>query len=306
MARFNKQPNEQFVILSVSNSSWAKLERSISANKFYNLDTLASAVPLKCGRPVSKDGASSGSGSGNCYPLLEAEKELATEVTCGGIQFTASAGAGGTQTSPSFDFLASYVGAALPDGLSHDLVLASPLNGCTSLDSAQLEVERVKYADKALVMERGQCSFSEKLMFAQTVGALYAIIIDNSHDNALQHIGVADSFGSVIGIPSVMITKAAGEWLLSLGEGVSVPVSGDTADSVPVALRSSLTLHKNSAGVDTIAQHWLELAHYPWASDRQSYLMQLNVLLNKYQYLNTNSPKFQNVVDWLTIRKDAQ
>jgi hypothetical protein len=134
-------------------------------------------------------------------------------------------------------------------------------------------------------------------MFAQAVGALYAVIIDNSHQNALQHIGVADSFGSVVGIPSVMVTKAAGEWLLSMLDGVS----GD----VPVELHSTLSLHKNSAGVDTIAQHWLELAHYPWVDDKQGYLLQLNVLLNKYQYLYANSPKFQNLVDWLTIRKDA-
>lgn len=302
---FNKQPSEQFIILSVSNSSWAKLERSISANKYYNLDTMAAAVPLKCGRLASKDGTTtktSGTGSGNCYPLIEADKELATEVTCGNIQFSVPTGAGTQQTSPSFDFLASYVGATLPDGLSHEVALSLPLNGCVSLNngSIELEAERKRYEHKALVMERGGCPFSEKLMFAQSVGALYAIIIDNSHDNALQHIGVADSFGSVIGIPSVMITKAAGAWLLSLGSETGVEGTGETMGEI----RSTLTLHKNSAGVDTIAQHWLELAHYPWVSDRQGYLMQLNVLLNKYQYLNVDSPKFQNLVDWLTIRKD--
>ena len=149
------------------------------------------------------------------------------------------------------------------------------------------------YKNKAILIGRGNCSFETKLLNAQNVNGAYVVVMDNKCSNALEHMGVSSSSESeadIVTIPSILITKTAGDWLLDYYEAHQSQFPGS-------AVSAKLQLHRNnyyhmqlaekfqqasivneqqsqefheaagphSERYPTIAHHWIELAHYPWA-----------------------------------------
>lgn len=66
--------------------------------------------------------------------------------------------------------------------------------------------------DKIVLIDRGNCSFSEKVLGAQAGGAA-AVIVINNVDGPPIAMGGADATGNAIRIPAVMVSKADGDAL---------------------------------------------------------------------------------------------
>lgn len=100
-------------------------------------------------------------------------------------------------------------------------VVGSSSEGCTTgQQSIALPANNV--TGKIALIDRGSCSFAEKVLGAQLGGAVGAIIINNA-DGAPQAMGGADAPGNGITIPAVMISKADGAILKAqLGAGATI------------------------------------------------------------------------------------
>uniref|UniRef100_A0A486XQ39 Serine protease, subtilase family protein n=1 Tax=Rheinheimera sp. BAL341 TaxID=1708203 RepID=A0A486XQ39_9GAMM len=110
------------------------------------------------------------------------------EVTAGALQGTYIAVEGGTSTPLS-----------TTGEISADLVVASPLNGCTALANA------AEMAGKFALIQRGTCGFDVKIAAAEAAGASGVVVYNNSAAAPIV-MGGTGSFS----IPAVMTTLAAG------------------------------------------------------------------------------------------------
>ncbi len=81
-------------------------------------------------------------------------------------------------------------------------------NGTECVDSAE------DYTDSIVIIDRGNCTFVEKVTNAQKKGALAVVVVDNIDENifVMQGSGVRDP----IVIPAVSMTKSDGEQLKAL------------------------------------------------------------------------------------------
>lgn len=283
---------KNFPILTFSNTSWAKLDHTFHSNVKSGVTTYIDMVPLKC-----KSG-------GVCAPLLEEEKQVQDEVSWGSARVRSSGTTGGAQVR-SFDFLTSNFGGQLPTSGSVSLIYAEPRDGCEPLVGAADEVaeEAVqtdgaetglstkpsKYTDLAVVVERGGCHFDLKALHAQSAGARLLVIVDKD-DNALQRVGGMQPDSGFVGIPSVIVTKAAGDHLQSL--------LGPKAEATSVTLE--ITPSRDNTGADA----WIELAHTEWSSDPQQLLLQLEGQILKQTRLQKEGAGSGEIVAWLHRKLD--
>lgn len=92
------------------------------------------------------------------------------------------------------------------------LVVAEPLDGCGELKNIN------STGSPFLLMERGNCTFVQKVRYAQLAGASMAIIYDNLIEDSNSLVMIADGHMSDITIPSVIIKKSDGENLATLAK----------------------------------------------------------------------------------------
>ena len=283
----------KFPVLALANTTWAKLSYTYSSNVQAGVATYIDMVPLKC-----KSG-------GICTPLLEEEKKIQDEVSWGSARVRSSGSSTGSQVR-SFDFLTSNFGGQLPSSGPIDLVYAEPRNGCSALqedmavDVGAVDVEAGiaskippsnKYANLAVVVERGGCRFDIKALHAQNAGASVLVIVEKD-DNALQRVGGMQPDSGFVGIPSILVTAAAGEHLQSL-------LGNTRSDHTRATLQ--LTPAEDSTGADA----WIELAHTEWSTDPQQLIMQLDGQIQKQSLLQKQGVGSGEIVAWLHRKMDA-
>ena len=113
--------------------------------------------------------------------------------------------------------------------------VGSSSEGCsTGQQSIALPANNVN--GKIAVIDRGNCSFVEKVLGAQLGGAVGAIIVNNVDGPPLA-MGGSDAPGNAISIPAVMISKADGQILKTQLSGGATIVGSLKRDTPPAKKR---------------------------------------------------------------------
>jgi hypothetical protein len=173
---------ENFPIISASNTSWPKLQRSM---EFYNEShpPMIAIVPLRCGI-----------GLGMCEPVTKEERAYQPSITWGLIHMIR-----GQTVSKAFQFLTSEFGGQLPAfNSSYGILVADPLDACESLKNAKDSYGRI------VIVVRGNCRFDVKAMHVDAIGGRLTVIVDRD-DNPLQRLGGLQPTAGMVGIPSILV-----------------------------------------------------------------------------------------------------
>lgn len=149
----------------------------------------------------------------------------------------------------------------------------------------------------AVLILRGGCKFGPKVLNAQAIGASLIIIADES-DPALQRPGALHPHAGYVGIPCVMVSWTAAQYILSIfndtiSEGLT-KVDGETlltqaTDNLMIDLIPS----EDSSG----AKDWIDLAYTEFADSPDLKITQIEGLLEKY----TGK---QDILAWLKRQRD--
>ncbi len=101
--------------------------------------------------------------------------------------------------------------------LSGTLAATSPASGCSSLTNP------AEIAGKIALVQRGGCTFVNKVKFAEAAGAIGVVIVDNQESDV--PFSASGSGGPKAGVPGVMIRKVHGDAIsAALGAGVTVTI----------------------------------------------------------------------------------
>jgi minor extracellular serine protease Vpr len=106
-------------------------------------------------------------------------------------------------------------------------------NGCTAF------ADDVDFTGKAVIIDRGTCGFTVKVLNAQKKGASFVIVANNKVNDGAFSMGGSDS---AITIPSVMISKEDGDAIkaaLASGNGAYSVVSKEVATAGAIATFTS-------------------------------------------------------------------
>ena len=151
----------------------------------------------------------------------------------------------GNYTVGTADF-GAHLSAA---GITENVVQASPNDGCSALGNA------AAVSGKLALIDRGTCTFVQKVKNAQSAGALGVIIANNVASPAVIQMGGGDAS---ISIPSVMVSLSDGNTIKSqLGANVnsteildvSVPQGAD-------AQKHPLMYAPTTFSVGSSVSHW--------------------------------------------------
>lgn len=256
------KPLKDFPVLSTPNITMSKLVFSLLAAPNNRLN--AYTVPLKCGT------------GGRCEAVTPDEKALPMEVSWG--RMTVWAG----ERAETFDFMTSTFGGVLTRERVC-VVAAAPEDGCSGVE-VDLAGRECPHGF-ALVAQRGVCSFDAKALVAETAEARFLVVLDKGED-ALQRIGGQEPLMGRVGIPSVIVTSAAGkvikDWLAS-GQEVTMELQ-PSAESV-------------------VSDIWIELAYTEWAQGEEQLLVQINSLIHKYRSLKIDLGGESEIIKWLERKK---
>jgi len=109
-----------------------------------------------------------------------------------------------------FSAVAAIFGPRLPpSGITANLVIAQPLDGCAPLEN------RAESTNAVVLIQRGDCSFVTKVLHAQEAGAEAAVVFNHETSSSEDLIGMrGDETGADTYIPSVFVSRPAGELLL--------------------------------------------------------------------------------------------
>lgn len=111
-------------------------------------------------------------------------------------------------------------------GVAGTIVMADPANGCSGTPALPEGAVPVPFNNQDQVngniamIDRGECTFIEKVLNAQASGATGVIVVNNVEGDPIS-MGGGES-GALIAIPSIMISKADGDRLkTALADGLS-------------------------------------------------------------------------------------
>ncbi|WP_241330472.1 T9SS-dependent M36 family metallopeptidase [Chryseobacterium arthrosphaerae] len=124
-----------------------------------------------------------------------------------------------------------------------DLAVASPVSACSGLAAGSM-------TGKIGVAERGSCSFATKVKNMQVAGAIGAIIYDPVNANPIS-MGKDDTVTG-ISIPSIMMGKAEGEYLVAQvngGTNVNVSLQFDYNGFKHSSLDNGIVAHEYGHGI---------------------------------------------------------
>lgn len=143
----------------------------------------------------------------------------------------------GTIPAAEADFTRTLVDSGPLTGL---VVYAQPPDGCGPLANAGAVGGRVALID------RGECTFSDKLTQASSAGAMAAVVVDDEEAELPIVMGGAEQ----VDIPGVFIRKVDGELIKSeLGQGVVVTLDGS---AVYQGLGSEMVAEFSSRGPSAV------------------------------------------------------
>jgi hypothetical protein len=232
-------PDAHDVGISVSMVAMVDGELVLGALEKRTAEPLKGAmIPIHCAERSESLGGSLGSDL--CAPTTANDRAFAKSPLEGG-KFVLS------QSKKSLEFMIATFGVVLDPDLSYDLIAADPVDGCDLLnDGGKLtfeEFSEVKrnnatdehvaaamnsvYRGKAVVVQRGGCSFIDKAKTLQAAGAALIIVVNSQ--TSLSRFGVEPRWkGLVIDIPVVMVTDVGGAALAtSMDEKISFRLSRD-------------------------------------------------------------------------------
>ncbi|WP_299492481.1 S8 family serine peptidase [uncultured Shewanella sp.] len=144
------------------------------------------ATPFIVGGPSTTDSALSVGAM--THPTT---KQGAVTATLANIDVTAYSA--GFNTSHDYDFNGNETTLIYPDANQ---------TGCDSF------ADEIDFTGQAVIMDRGDCSFTQKVLSAQNKGAIFVIIANNKDNDGAFVMGGSDP--AVI-IPSIMISKEDGD-----------------------------------------------------------------------------------------------
>lgn len=127
--------------------------------------------------------------------------------------------------------------------------------GCTTGQQSVALPPNNNVTDKIVLIDRGSCSFSEKVLGAQQGGAAGVIIINNV-DGPPISMGATDPPQNAITIPAVMVTKSVGEYLKSIITG-GATITGSLKRKFPLLpdrdgdLDNGVIAHEYGHGIST-------------------------------------------------------
>ena len=170
--------------------------------------------------------------AGNDGPMSWSVGAPATAKNILAVGATENAGGGSQAVAMRVDFSASgyeaevheitpasFGGSLQLDApVTAQMVVASPLDGCSALDSASSGPSVV---GKIALIQRGSCNFDLKVLNAQIAGAVAVVVFNNREEGGGSVImGPADNAAAVT-IPSVFISKTVGDSLhAAAGQGM--------------------------------------------------------------------------------------
>ncbi|CAM1352339.1 thrombospondin type 3 repeat-containing protein [Tenacibaculum crassostreae] len=134
--------------------------------------------------------------------------------------------------------LSKAFGEKIPTPITSSIVLAVDDNSDASFsstdtsDACDVITNASDLNGKIAIVRRGSCNFSLKALKVQQAGAVAIIVVNNQDTNPFNMAAGAD--GPDVNIPSVMISKADGESLISTleSENVEVTLTGGNFDAV--------------------------------------------------------------------------
>jgi hypothetical protein len=195
----------------------------------------AAMIPIHCAARTAVLGDELGSDL--CAATTAADRAHARAPTEGG--WLTLRGEGGP--SQAFEFTTATFGVIVETARALPLAVADPPDGCAALAgggnltfeefvdqradpashaAAEARARASAYRGRAVVVQRGGCSFIHKAKAVMAAGAA-AILVVNSH-TGLSRLGVEPRWkGLVIDVPVVMVTDVAGV-ALSLAAGAPV------------------------------------------------------------------------------------
>ncbi len=133
--------------------------------------------------------------------------------------------------------------------------VGSSSEGCTAAQMSVALPPNNDVTDKIVLIDRGSCSFVEKVLGAQNGGAAGVIVINNSPGEPIA-MGGADAPGNAITIPAVMVAQDVGAQLKAvlLGGGT---ITGSLQRKFPVvakrdgSLDNGVIAHEYGHGIST-------------------------------------------------------
>ena len=120
-----------------------------------------------------------------------------------------------------------------------DIVLASPTDGCTALTNP------IDIDENIALIERGNCTFVEKVKIAQNAGAI-AVIICNDTSSPPTSMGGTDN---TITIPSIMLSKLNCDTIKSYLPGVNITMDINSPITKDSDLENGVIAHEYGHGI---------------------------------------------------------
>lgn len=152
-----------------------------------------------------------------------------------------------------------------------------------------------------MFLKRGSCAFDLKALHAQEIGSRVLVIAD-SEDLPLQRIGGQEPVMGPVGMPSIIVTSAAGEYISSLLTGGSVVIQIQPASST-LGTVFFLGIWCNYG---LVSDSWIELAYTNWPENKMELLIQVEGLIEKYKsILNVSHSNESEILMWLERKRAA-
>mmetsp|Transcript_122132 Transcript_122132/g.239788 ORF Transcript_122132/g.239788 Transcript_122132/m.239788 type:complete len:136 (-) Transcript_122132:725-1132(-) len=118
------------------------------------------------------------------------------------------------------------------------------------------------------------------------------VVIVDIDDNPLQRVGGQPPDSGYVGIPSVIVTAAAGDHLRSQ---IALALEAGDAGGVTIEVLPA----RDAAGADA----WIELAFSEWSQDKEQLIMQLEGMIQKYTLLQQKGAAWGGeIIAWLNRR----
>jgi hypothetical protein len=115
------------------------------------------------------------------------------------------------------------------------LVGANPINACHNIS---IPNEDIKMDESLVVMvKRGDCPFTQKVMNAQMIGASAVLIVDDRYEDVNRIIPFAETNRTLLNIPSGVIDKRGGDYLLNR---LNQDIKNKNAEEIIVAVQFNL------------------------------------------------------------------
>jgi hypothetical protein len=157
----------------------------------------------------------------------------------------------GGSIAGTYNGIGAAFGALLSStAITSNLVLATD-TGAEIYDACEGLVNSGALNGNIAVIRRGTCEFGSKILSVENAGAIAAIVVNNEPGDAI--VMGAGAVGDVVSIPSLMLTQAIGESLISAltnGETITADLLGpDLTDFIDGDFDNGIIAHEYGHGI---------------------------------------------------------